>query len=176
MQALLALLSQFWLYINPFLVVNSYQQGLLFTLGKPGRILTSKNGVWGTGLHPHWPFFQIPETKNVMLEILETTAQAVSTSDLVPFTVSASLSYEIVDLNKWYLIQDFDSSLQSLVKSNLTKAFRGTLCEDLIENIENVEQEAHDLVAEDAAEWGVEVSSLSIIDLCRSRTINITNL
>lgn len=160
----------------PLIVVNSYEQGVLFRLGNPAKLLKSTNGLRGTGLHLYIPLIDSPETADTVEEVLETSAQAVTTSDMHAFTVSCSLTYEVVDLRKRYRVQDFDDSLEALVKQHFSTSFMEHGRDALLGDMNDITDAAMTLISEDAAEWGVNVSNLALIDISPARTINLVTL
>ena len=178
MQSLITFLREMSRFLIPCVVVYTYQQALLFRLGRPVRLMTSSNGVRGTGLHLFVPLIHRADVQNTILEVLETTGQAVVTADLKPFTVSCSLSYEIQDLRGWFRVQDFDASLQAIVKAHLSAAFLRFQSLEIGDAAMRgaLEDNARALVRTAVNEWGVEVLSLRLIDLTPSRTINLLTL
>lgn len=98
------LVSSIWQWLVPFIVVRSYERGVLLWLGNPTRDLEPTNGLWGTGLHLVAPFgihTHVLTTVVTDMEVLD--PQPLTTKDGIAITLQAALTYRVKDVRKLLL-------------------------------------------------------------------------
>ena len=95
MKSLWEFLSQFWQHLRPWTIVNPWQQALRVRLGKRVTRL-------GPGIHWKLPFVHSIFAQSVRRRIVALNTQTITTKDWKTATLSASMAYEIVDLELLY--------------------------------------------------------------------------
>jgi regulator of protease activity HflC (stomatin/prohibitin superfamily) len=161
-----------WIYTFwPARLVHDWEQGVRCLFGRATTRLTSSNGVFGTGLHFFWPVVGRIITDETNIEVVETDLQTLTTRDGVPVTFSLGLKYRISNLVRMYksihdaretLYNEITAVAGSLVPQLEYEAVRDELCKLVIHETK-----------EQMGEWGIEIISLNLINLCEAQPIRL---
>lgn len=167
LQKVIEWLYEFW----PVRVVNDWEQGIRLRGGRVVKLLTSRNGFFGSGLHAFWPLLGEIMTDNAVVDVNETAMQTNTTKDGQTVSFSLGLKYAINDLQKLYLqIQDHHETIlteaqgcagqwvPSLDLEELDKHLANSIFKDLDERLE---------------EWGVDLKDVTVINLTTARTFRL---
>lgn len=171
------LLKEFaeWLYAFwPIRIVHDWEQGVRCRFGNATALLTSSNGLFGTGLHWFWPMIGEILAYETNIEVVETDLQTHTTADGAPVTFSMGLKYRIFDLKRMYQkIHDPQETLRnelcSVAGTCASRMNRESLPDRLCDQIllETKEQ---------MGSWGIEVISLALMNLAEAQPVRlITN-
>ncbi len=95
MKTLWEFLSQFWRQLRPWTIVNPWQQALRIRLGKHVTRL-------GPGIHWKLAFMDSIFAQSVRRRVVALNTQTITTKDWKTVTLSASMAYEIQDLELLY--------------------------------------------------------------------------
>lgn len=161
-----------WLYdFWPFRIVRDWEQGLRVCLGRAGQPLTSRNGLFGTGVHVFPPGVGEILVEEANVEVSETGIQTFTTRDRQTVTISFALEYRIKDMRRLYLgIHDTSATLV-----NATLAAAGRALSEL--NLDEIHDELEDIVVseveEKLGEWGVEVLALTPITFVVGKALRL---
>ena len=175
---LLEYIYTFW----PFRVVQVWESGLRIRLGNPIQELSSKNGLFGSGLHFFWPWFEYIETRDSNWEVLETERQTHTVSGQT-ITFSLSVRYRIVSMLALYTkIHDPDGTimneLQSLAGSAVDSLNTYEDPEDFVlvdEARENLSELVEEAARKSLGEWGIliEEDGVALISCSEAETYRI---
>lgn len=161
-----------WLYrFWPTRIIRDWEQGVRCRFGNATSLLTSTNGLFGTGFHVFWPIIGEIGVYETNIEVLETELQTHTTADGVPVTFSLAVKYRIFDLKRMYLsIHDPLETLGNEICATAGRCVASTLSAELSDRLcERVEQE----LKEEMDGWGIDVVSLSLINHSRARPIRL---
>jgi len=161
-----------WLYrFWPVRIIHDWEQGVRCRFGNATSTLTSENGIGGTGLHWFWPLIGEINLYETNIEVSETELQTHTTSDGVAVTLSLGVKYRIFDLKLMYqnihdpietLGNELCSAVGKCVVAMEFSALSTGLCDQVMQEVK-----------EEMDEWGVEVVSLSLINLSSARPIRL---
>jgi regulator of protease activity HflC (stomatin/prohibitin superfamily) len=160
-------LYQFW----PVRIVHDWEQGVRCRLGNATSKLTSSNGIGGTGLHVFWPLVGEISLYETNIEVSETELQTHTTADDAAVTISLGVKYRIFDLKRMYQnihdpIETLDNEIcsaagQCIVAMQFAQLSTG-LCDRILQEVK-----------EQMGEWGIEIVSLSLINLTKARPVRL---
>jgi regulator of protease activity HflC (stomatin/prohibitin superfamily) len=160
-------LYQFW----PVRIIHDWEQGVRCRFGNALATLESHNGLFGTGLHVFWPIIGEINVYETNIEVSETELQTHTTADSVAVTISLGVKYRVFDLMRMYKnIHDPIETLGNEICAAAGKCIvdmdfaqlSGSLCDRIMLDIK-----------EQMGEWGIEVVSISLINLTRARPIRL---
>lgn len=160
-------LYQFW----PVRIIHDWEQGVRCRFGNATSLLTACNGIGGTGLQVFWPVIGEISVYETNIEVSETPLQTHTTIDDVAVTISLGVKYRIFDLKRMYQnIHDPIETLENEICSAAGRcivdmefaALSSRLCEHVMR--ESKEQ---------MGEWGIEICSISLINLTKARPIRL---
>lgn len=161
-----------WLYrFWPFRIVADWEQGVRCRFGRATALLTSRNGLFGSGLHVFWPLAGEIHTTETNIEVEETALQTHTTSDGVPVSFSLGVQYRIRDMRRMYLhIHDPAQTLENEICATAGTCVANTkygelpsrLCGRVLEETEGL-----------LDDWGIEVISVSLMNLAKVRPLRL---
>ena len=164
-----------WLYAFwPLRIVHDWEQGVRCVLGNAKDLLTSQNGLFGSGLHWFWPCIGEIEVAETNIEVVETALQTVLSSEELPVTFSLGLKYRIWNLKHMYQqIHDASETLDNEIASTAGYVAShlevSNMCDQLCE--QTLLETKHQL-----GEWGIEIVSLRLMNFSEAQPIRlITN-
>lgn len=165
-QKVLEWLYEFW----PLRIVNAWEQGVRLRAGNPTKLLTSTNGIWGSGVHGFWPLLGEIITEDVNQCVIETSWQTIPTKDGHSISFSLAARYRIRDLVKLYTqIHEQEETIE-----NQLCAAAGTAVPEL--NLDEIDG-LPDLVQKEArkrlTEWGVTLLEVSIYNRVEAQTLRL---
>ena len=161
-----------WLYrFWPCRIVSDWEQGVRCRLGRATALLTSTNGLFGTGLHFFWPLAGEIHTTETNIEVEETALQTHTTSDSVPVSFALGVQYRIRDMRQMYLhIHDPAETIENAICATAGTCVTSTKHAELPSLLcGRVMEETHDLLGE----WGIEVLSVSLMNFSRVRPVRL---
>ncbi len=164
------LIDWLWAFL-PIRLVHDWEQGVRCYLGHADARLTSRNGIFGTGLHFCWPFLGQILVDETNIEVAETDLQTLVTLDKKSVTFSLGLKYRVANLKLMYqsihdaretLFNEFSSIAGRCAVQLEYDAIRERLCEQVIQETK-----------QQMGEWGIEVISLNLINMSEARPIRL---
>lgn len=91
-----------WDNARPWVVVDPYEQGLVFTLGRPFRrglrgdmVITNRNGWFGTGLHLKVPFIERDSMALTAIRTTRLSGQSLTTKDGIDVCVTTATRFKV---------------------------------------------------------------------------------
>ena len=155
--------EQFERYIWPFVMIHSYERGVILTFGKNPKLLNP-------GFHLKWLFFQELFSTPVTPDTLCTKAIHTTTLDGKTISVEPAIEFEIEDAVKW-LIDANDA------RSNLYDIVRGVVS-DYITDLNWLDvtkkstlTEIKKRVNKRCEYMGAKITNVMLTDMCISRVI-----
>lgn len=147
----------------PFRIVNSYQQGVRFWLGRDTAELTE-------GFYAVCPFLGSIEIVDVAEDVINLPVNSITTLDGKAATFSANLAFKIAHARKKFVcVQDFSNSLDALASGYLSASIRGQRWEDLLANQGELEDDVQAKLNAAVKKWGVRITAVHITDMVEAR-------
>ncbi len=168
LQQLLEYIYELW----PLRIVREWEQGIRLRAGTVVKLLTSSNGIFGSGVHPFLPFLGEILTEECNQRVVETSWQTLTTLDGVSVSFSLAARYQIRDLSKLYVsVHDPEET----IKNQLSAAA------EILDSIiaENVAAEfapaIHDAAKKRLTEWGVKLLQVSLFNRVEAPSLRLLN-
>jgi regulator of protease activity HflC (stomatin/prohibitin superfamily) len=161
-----------WVYAFwPLRIVHEWEQGVRCLFGNTKGCLTSRNGLFKTGLHWFVPAIGSIEVMETNIEVVETDLQTVLSAEDSPVTFSLGVKYRITNLMRTYqeihdardTLMNEIASVAGYVASNIEVS---TMAEGMCETI------LHETKG-DFEDWGIEVVSLRLMNFSEAQPIRL---
>ncbi|MCD6221732.1 slipin family protein [bacterium] len=146
----------FILLANSIKVVNEYERGVIFRLG---RLV----GARGPGL-----FFIIPIIERMIKVSLRTvtfdvTPQEVMTKDNVPIKINAVVYFRVMDPNKAIVeVENYQMATMQIAQTTLRGVSGQLELDEILAEREKINQRLQQIIDEQTDPWGVKVSIVEI--------------
>jgi len=157
--AFAALLFVIFLVGSAVRIVNEYERGVIFSLG---RI----KGAKGPGL-----FFLVPiRDKMIKVDLrtvtMDVPPQDVITRDNVPARVNAVVYFRVIDPNKSVIeVENYVLATSQISQTTLRSVIGQKDLDDLLTNREQINDELQTIIDEQTDPWGVKVSVVEVKDV-----------
>lgn len=150
--------------ISSIKIVNQYERGVRFTLGK-------YSGIMGPGLNFIIPLVQTYSRVDIRQKTLELPAQEVMTKDQVNLRIDGVVFYTIKEPEKVILnVEDLEEQLEAKASSELKEIIgnktmkeslsdREDIAKVLLEKLNIAIEDKH---AKEKRDWGIEVKGIQI--------------
>lgn len=111
-------LAEYLYGLWPIRIVTDWEQGVRIRHGNAKSLLTSTNGLFGTGLHVFWPIIGEIMTEDTNIKTPETDRQDMVTADGKLVSCSMAVRYRVRDLRALYLkIHDQEDTVLEEVRA-----------------------------------------------------------
>lgn len=145
--------------ISAFLmIIRQYERAIILRLGK-------YQGQVGPGVKSRIPFVDSILVVDVREKVREFKAERMLTKDNVPVTIDAILRYKIIEerardaiLN----VENFNEIIQQVSQTTLRNNIGSSVFQDILSRREEVNQHIKSVIANEAANWGIEVTGVEI--------------
>lgn len=171
------------LELLPFKIIRVYQRGIKFTFGHPYTFTGWLKVRKGETIQPkqlepgfHWvfPLIQDIQILSVVPEVINLPTQTVTCQDDSNISFSANIEYRVVDAVKMFCeVQDFDQSLINIAMNKLSTYIRAQTYAEIYDCQDDIEAQIATDLTQKTMEWGVEVISVGITDLTKTRSYRI---
>jgi len=164
---LIDLLTSWWNYIIPAVIVPSYEQAVLLRNGKFKKVLEP-------GFHVKLPILDEVISQHVVITTLSLAPQSLYTKDRQNIVVKGVIKYKIADV-KVFLLEVFDAQdaladmTQSIVKNIIISLSLEQCIDPEIDNILTKK------VRVEARKWGVDIQQVTLTDIAPIRSFRIIN-
>jgi len=145
--------------ISAFLmIVKQYERAVILRLGRYQKQV-------GPGVQTRIPFMDSILVVDVREKVREFKAERMLTKDNVPVTIDAILRYRIIEerardaiLN----VENFNEMIQQVSQTTLRNNIGSSAFQDILSKREEVNQHVKTIIANEASNWGVEVTGVEI--------------
>lgn len=164
---LIELLSNWWYYITPVVIIPTYEEAVVLRFGHFKKVI-------GPGLHIKIPIFDEVISQHVVVTTLSLAAQSLYTKDKQNIVVKGVIKYRISDV-KIFLLEVFDAqdALADMTQSIIKNIIITTTIDDCVDpDIDNLLTKK---VRAEAKKWGVEIQQVTLTDIAPIRSFRIIN-
>jgi regulator of protease activity HflC (stomatin/prohibitin superfamily) len=155
----------------PLRIVNDWEQGVRLRHGNATALLTSTNGLFGTGVHVFWPLLGEIITQQTNIETPETGLQTHTTRDGVSVTFSLAARYKVRDLRLlWLKIHDQDATIEEEIRS---AAGSVVVTMDFAEMPGAFPAAVTEAAKRQMRGWGMDIASVSLINYTDAQAIRL---
>ncbi len=152
--------SILWLVVLYFLaslkVVNEYQRGVKFTLGK-------FTGIMSPGLRMVFPIIQSWRRVDIRVKAVDVPDQDAITKDNVSIKVNAVLYYKVADSQKAIIeVEQYNYAVSQLAQTTMRDVVGEVSLDDLLSKRDNVSKRIREIVDKATDPWGIKVESVEL--------------
>ncbi len=142
-----------------FTIINQYQKGVRFVLGKYEKTLEP-------GIALNIPFFQDVRNIDMRVRTIAIPPQEAMTKDNVPVKISAVVYYKVVDPYKVVMvISDYNYAISQYAQTAVRDVIGNNDLDFVLADREKIALEIEKLVDEETNAWGVDVSAIKLQDI-----------
>ena len=137
-------------------VVNEYERGVKFNLGKFRRIM-------GPGLRIVIPILQSWERVDIRVKAIDVPDQDAITRDNVSLKVNAVLYYKVADSRKAIIeVEEFNYAVSQLAQTTMRDVVGEVTLDELLTKRDSISKKIKDIVDKATDPWGVKVESVEL--------------
>lgn len=142
--------------LTGFRVINQYEKGVKFTLGKYSGLMTP-------GLRFIIPIFQWMRKVDMRTRVIDVPDQDAITKDNVTLKVNAVLYYRVIDAEKSILeVENYSYAVSQLSQTTMRDIVGETSLDDLLSNRDVVSKKIKEIVDKATDPWGIKISSVEL--------------
>jgi regulator of protease activity HflC (stomatin/prohibitin superfamily) len=145
-------------------VLNEYERGVVFTLGR-------FSGIKGPGLVVVWPAVQQMRKVDLRVIVLDVPKQDVISRDNVSVKVNAVVYFRIVDPGKAIIqVENVFEATSQLAQTTLRSVLGQHEMDDLLAQRDKLNADIQKILDQSTEQWGIKVSNVEIkhVDLDES--------
>ncbi len=151
-------------FMSAFKIVNEYERGLVFTLGKYSYLLNP-------GLKIVIPIIQRVVIIDTRVKTVDVPEQECITKDNISVTVNAVLYYKVEDPVKAVLeVENFSYAVSQLAQTTMRNVIGEVTLDELLANRDAVSARIRSIVDKQTDAWGINIEAVELkkIDLPQS--------
>jgi regulator of protease activity HflC (stomatin/prohibitin superfamily) len=140
------------------MIIQQYQRAIILRLGKYNRQAEP-------GVQARIPFVENVLVMDIREKVREFNAERMLTRDNVPVTIDAILRYKIIETRSrdaLLNVENFNEMIQQVSQTTLRNNIGSSLFQDVLSKREEINQHIKSIIAQEAANWGVEVTGVEI--------------
>ena len=158
--------------LMPFTVIDSYEEGVIMRLGNCRKVITSENGVCGTGFHWKWPLAETDITEPVKPRVASYKGRSLMTKDGKNVVVGLTMTYRVADIRTALLeVHDVDNCLDDIAHLVGSRTIQQFNYVDLTSEL--FDKELLSNARERAAGYGIEIVDIGLSEIALARTIRL---
>jgi regulator of protease activity HflC (stomatin/prohibitin superfamily) len=140
-------------------VLNQYEQGVVFTLGK-------FTGVRQPGLRFVYPIFQRMIRVDMRLRTIDIQKQQVMTKDNVPIDVNGVVFFKVQKVEDAIIkISDFEYAMSQYAQTALRDVIGGMTLDTLLAERQEIGDQIRKIVDKETDQWGLDVQVIKLQDV-----------
>lgn len=140
-------------------IINQYERGVLFFLGK-------YQGILNPGLNVVIPILQTFQKVDIRTKAVDVPQQEAITKDNVSTKISAVLYYKIIDASKAILeVENFYFAVDQLAQTTMRNIVGEVDLNELLANRDQIAQRIKEIVESTSKSWGLEIMAVELKDI-----------
>ena len=142
--------------ISALKVVNEYERGVKFTLGR-------FSGIMSPGLKIVIPILQTWQRVDIRIKAIDVPDQDAITKDNVSIKVNAVLYYKVSDSKKAIIeVEHFNYAVSQLAQTTMRDVVGEVTLDDLLSKRDSVSKKIREIVDKATDPWGIKVESVEL--------------
>lgn len=142
-----------------FVIINEYERGLRFTLGKYSKLL-------GPGFAWNIPFYHYTRVVDLRTRTIRIPQQETISRDNVPLNINAVVYYELKDPMKAVLeIADVDNAVQQYAQTAMRDVIGKSELDQVLADRDRIAKHIEEIVDKEIGGWGVDITAIKIQDI-----------
>lgn len=148
-----------WFLAKMIRVLDEYERGVIFTLGK-------YTSIKGPGLFLMWPVLQTMKKVDLRLKTAEVPRQEVMTKDNIPMLVNAVVYFKVVDPAAVVIkIEDYQFAIRQYTQAALRDVIGNNEMDTVLTERVEIMDAIKELVDKETSDWGVDIESIKIQEM-----------
>lgn len=148
-----------WFLAKMIRVLDEFERGVIFTLGK-------FTGIKGPGLFLMWPVLQTMKKVDLRLKTAEVPRQEVMTKDNIPMLVNAVVYFKVVDPAAVVIkIEDYQFAIRQYTQAALRDVIGNNEMDTVLTERVEIMDAIKELVDKETSDWGVDIESIKIQEM-----------
>lgn len=140
-------------------VVNQYQRGVKFTLGK-------FSGLMSPGLRTVIPIIQSWERVDLRVKAVDVPNQEAITKDNISVSVNAVIYYKVKEAGKAVIeVENFYYAISQLAQTTMRNAVGQVDLDGLLSQRDKVSENIREIIDKASDPWGIEVLNVELKDI-----------
>jgi len=149
------------MFVGPavFKIVNQYERGVRFTLGK-------FSGIMGPGLRIIIPVLQSWNRIDMRVRAVDVPSQDCVSKDNVTIKVNAVLYFKVTDSEKAVIeVENFGFAVSQLAQTTMRNIVGEFELDEILQKREEVSNKIQGIVDKETDPWGVKVDKIELKDI-----------
>lgn len=148
-----------YILIKSVVIVNQYEMGLIFRLGKVAGILKP-------GVNIIIPLIDVPIKVDVRTKVIDIPPQEMITKDNAAVTIDAVIYYRVVDVDRALLeVQNYEYAIINLAQTTLRAIIGSMELDGVLDRREYINSKLLDTLDKDTDAWGVRVEKVELREI-----------
>lgn len=165
-------IMQFGARLRCCTVIESYESGVIMRLGNCRKVVTSKNGLFGTGLQPMWPLLESDITEAIKPRVVSFSGRSLMTRDSKNVVVGLTMTLRIGDVQKALLeVHDADNCINDIGQLVAARTIQQFNYVDLTSEL--FAKELLSNARERGEQFGIDVMDIGLSEIALARTIRL---
>jgi len=140
-------------------VINEYERGVKFSLGK-------YSGIMNPGLRLVVPLLQTFERVDIRVRVVDVPNQECITKDNITVGINAVIYYKVMESKKVILeVEDFEYAISQLAQTTMRNSVGETELDELLSNRDEVSKKILLVVDKATDPWGIKVEAVELKDI-----------
>jgi regulator of protease activity HflC (stomatin/prohibitin superfamily) len=140
-------------------VINQYEQGLIFTLGK-------FTGIKQPGLRFVVPIFQKIIVVDMRVRTIDIQKQQVMTKDNIPIEVNGVVFFKVQKVEDAIIkVQDYEYAIGQYSQTALRDVIGGMTLDSILVERQQIGEEIRKIVDKETDQWGLDVQVIKLQDI-----------
>ena len=155
----LALGYLFVLFLLSMRIIQQYQTGVVFSLGRLDRTLQP-------GFNLIFPVIEYSRVIDMRVLTIDIPRQQAITKDNVPVTVNGVLYFKVIDASKAIInVQDYTYAVAQYAQTALRDVIGQMSLDEILAERQQVGQKIEKMVDVESTAWGIEVTNIKMQDI-----------
>ena len=145
--------------ISSLRVINQYERGVRFTLGR-------YSGIMGPGLRMIIPLLQTYEKVDMRVRVIDVPDQESITKDNITVGINAVLYYKVTDPKKAIIeVEQYDFAVSQLAQTTMRNIVGEVELDELLAKRDATADKIRKIVDEVSDPWGIKVDGVELKDI-----------
>ena len=148
-----------YITVKSMVIVNQYELGLVFRLGKVSRVLSP-------GVNILIPLIENPVRVDVRTKVIDVPSQEMITRDNAAVSIDAVVYYRVIDVKRALLeVQNYQYAIINLTQTTLRAIIGSMELDEVLNNREYINTKLSETLDKDTDAWGVKVEKVELREI-----------
>jgi len=148
-----------YIIIKSIVIINQYESGIVFRLGKVSRLLTP-------GINILIPLIETPVVVDMRTKVIDIPPQEMITRDNAAVSIDAVIYYRVVDVKRALLeVQNYEYAIINLAQTTLRAMIGSMELDEVLNRREYINSKLLESLDMDTDSWGVKVEKVELREI-----------